>query len=788
VKRVRLSKLRGLCSRARDGLPFENMAVLLRNPGTYRPHLAEAFRRAEIPAYFARGAREPHAAGRALLALLRCKQEGLSAARFSEYLSLDQLPTSDVPQAWKALEGETDRRVLSEDDDVVEAPEPSAPDGQNLRVPRIWESLLVDASVVGGLPRWEERLAVLGGALRTRAGAIEDLAVRAHVETSAARVDALVAFALPLLRMLDALPSEATWGTWTDALCAIAIAALRRPEGVLSVLSELLPLRDVGPIPLHELLMALEPRLQDAPAGARSKAHGSVFIGAIDESLGLAFDTVFLPGLAEKNFPARIFEDPLLPDAMRTKLGLSTTQDQAEAERQYLRTACAAAQRELIALYPRIDLETARPRTPSFYALELVRATEGTLIGFDALSKRARESTHVRLGWPAPSDPLDAIDSCEHDLAVLERVLYAPSADGFARYLLEENAYLGRALRARARRWSLTKWNPADGLVAPGELGKSALLPHQISARSYSATALQNYALCPYRFYLQAILRLAPREEPEAIEELDALSKGSMTHEILYRLLLQLREGNMLPLLPAKLERAFNLLERVAPEVEAEYHARLAPAIERIWTDAMAAIRADVREWLRRQSLDAEFTPAYFELAFGLTENADGRDPLSRDEPVLLETGLRLRGSIDMVEVRRDGSLRATDHKTGRVRASEDNIIKGGEALQPVLYALALERLLPGKPVLGGRLAYCTHQGGFTDVDFPLDGLARDAAALVTRAVDEALSQGMFPAAPAPDACRYCDYKAVCGPYEELRAKKKAKGPLKTLLTLRAHK
>lgn len=773
-------------TRASEGKPFEQMAVLLRNPQTYRPHLAEAFRRAEVPAYFSRGAREPNAAGRALLALLRCAQDGLSAARFSEYLSLDQLPESEAipPETWLVPEGETDREVPELE--VAESPDRS----KSLRVPRLWEALLVEASVVGGIERWERRLGGLATSLRTRAAGAEDEAVRSAIETSAERVAELTAFALPLLRLLDGLPKEATWGEWTSLLRDIALRGLRRPERVLLVLAELLPLRDVGPVTLQEVLWALEPRLQDMPERARREPHGSVFVGSMDDARGMAFDVVLLPGLAEKSFPAKIFEDPLLPDVLRASLSerLETTADKAQGERERLVSACACAQQELIALYPRIDLETARPRTPSFYALELIRATEGTLIGFDELSRRARETTHVRLGWPAPQDALLAIDACEHDLSVLEKVLYAEKADGLARYLLDENPYLGRALRARARRWSIPKWTSADGLIAPSDLGKEALALHQLRARSFSATALQNYALCPYRFYLQAILRLSPREEPEPIEELDALSKGSMTHEILYRVLIQLRAQNLLPIKPSKLEVAFEVLDQVAPEVEREYHDRLAPAIERIWTDAMAAIRADVREWLRRQTLETTFVPTYFELAFGLTENVDGRDPHSLNDAVLLETGLKLRGSIDLVERATDGSLRATDHKTGRVRVADDNVIKGGEALQPVLYALALERIFPGARVQGGRLAYCTHQGAFTDVDFPLDGIARDAAALVTRAVDEALTQSMFPAAPAPDACRYCDYKAVCGPYEEIRAKKKAKGPLKTLLTLRAHK
>ena len=112
---------------------------------------------------------------------------------------------------------------------------------------------------------------------------------------------------------------------------------------------------------------------------------------------------------------------------------------------------------------------------------------------------------------------------------------------GAAHYLLNTNRHLARALRARGRRW-LRRWTPADGLVDPDPAARAALARHQLAARSYSATALQNYAACPYRFFLQAIHRLEPREEPEAIELIDPLTRGALFHEVQFDLLSALRE------------------------------------------------------------------------------------------------------------------------------------------------------------------------------------------------------------------------------------------------------
>jgi CRISPR/Cas system-associated exonuclease Cas4 (RecB family) len=202
--------------------------------------------------------------------------------------------------------------------------------------------------------------------------------------------------------------------------------------------------------------------------------------------------------------------------------------------------------------------------------------------------------------------------------------------------------------------------------------------------------------------------------------------------------------------------------------VAARYHDELAPAIERVWHDGIDSIRADLREWLRRTAMDsARWRPDRFELGFGLTDRSHA-DPASVAEPIELEIGLKLRGSIDLVERGADQSLRVTDHKTGRVRASRDVCIGGGKTLQPVLYALAAERIL-SEPIEAGRLYYCTATGGYEERVVTIDGAARAAAADFTAIIGQALADGFLPAAPGARECDYCDYRRICGPYEQTR-------------------
>ena len=79
-------------------MPFDEMAVFVRSPQRYVGLLEHAFTRAGVPAWFDRGTRRPHPAGRAFLAILACACEKLSARRFAEYLSLAQVPQLDETQ------------------------------------------------------------------------------------------------------------------------------------------------------------------------------------------------------------------------------------------------------------------------------------------------------------------------------------------------------------------------------------------------------------------------------------------------------------------------------------------------------------------------------------------------------------------------------------------------------------------------------------------------------------------------------------------------------------------
>jgi len=795
---------RRILKSAANGVAFDRMAILLRSPERYQPLIEEALRRAGIPSYFSRGVARPDPAGRAFLALLACAGEGCSATRFAEYLSLGQAPPLDRPPA------SADTAPLPPDDELLArfyerneaaAPEPE-PDpepaenedaaviGGTLQSPAAWEKLLVDAAVIGGRERWARRLRGLEAEFGIRLADLgqKEEGRRQHLLREIARLKNLERFALPLIDRLAALPRHGNWGDWIEHLGALAAAALRRPESVLSVLGELQAMAEVGPVGLDEVSGVLGDRLRFLRREPPLRRYGRVFVSGVDEARGRVFDIVFLPGLCERLFPSRAHEDPILLDDYRRKLnaGLRVQDNRVADERRRLHIACAAARTRLVFSYPRMDAVESRPRVPSFYALEIVRAAHGRLPELRTFEEHARQGAPSRLDWPAPSEPLEAIDDAEFDLAALGRSFMqdAPDARGAGRYLIEANAYLADSLRRYGRR-NRTAWFPADGIVEPDAATRAVLATQRLAARSYSPSALQHYAACPYRFLLHAIHKLRPREEKVALEQMDPLTRGALFHQAQFRLFGELQSTQLLPMRPQNAARILDIADRVLDRVAAENEEKLAPAIPRVWRSEIEDLRIDLRGWIQQvAALDDGWMPAHFEFSFGIQAD-ELRDPHSTNAEAVLDSGVRLRGAIDLIEkhpVR--GTLRITDHKTGKPPQELPKYVGGGALLQPLAYAMAAETLL-GASAEVSRLSYCTERGGYQEIRFDITPRHRAFFAHAMSLIDGEIDRGFLPAAPQSGACGMCDYLPVCGPNEERRTARKQREPLEALQDLR---
>jgi CRISPR/Cas system-associated exonuclease Cas4 (RecB family) len=804
---------RRILKEADRGIRFDEMAIVIRSTQQYVGVLEHALARAGVPAYFDRGTRRPDPAGRAFLAILSCATDNFSAKRFAEYLSLAQVPS--LGDSGKAPAGSGNSMWVASRDDVFgvlserapDDPDDSDSDGDDdprsasningdhavvagtLRAPWKWESLLVESAVIGGSDRWARRLNGLEAEyelkIRELTSEQPDSPRIARLKRERQNLAQLRGFALPVIEEMSAWPQQTTWGVWIQRLEKFAPRVLRRPEFVLRVLADLRPMAAVGPVTLAEVRDVLADRLAALEVEPPAHRYGRVFVCSPDQVRGRVFRVAFAPGLAERLFPQKVREDPLMLDDLRREIGgeLTLQEDRAEHERLLLRLAVGVATERLYASFPRIETAEARARVPSFYALEVMRAVTGRIPDHQKLELEASEEANASLAWPAPARPEDAIDDFEHDLSVL-RILMRSEEDakGHAHYMLVLN---DSVRRSASERWARARkpWSPYDGLVRVTESTRPFLHSQRLGARPYSVSALQNYAYCPYRFLLSAMYHLEALEEPEPLQRMDPLTKGSLFHEVVSEFFRALEQRKM-PIATTPIDAVIEVLDATLTRIAANYAELLAPAVDRVWQDEIASIRTDLHIWARELAASTGWEPWLFEFGFGLPD-APGRDPNSRREPVTIDGRFILRGAIDLVE-RKPGTkiLRVTDHKTSKNRSERGSIIGHGQQLQPVIYSLAVEAAT-GCIVETARFSYCTTSGGFTEHSVSINDATRRMGIEALEIIDRAVELGMLPPAPTEKACGICDFLAVCGPNQERRARRKSHEQIADLMELR---
>jgi RecB family exonuclease len=750
------------------GRPFDRIAIALRHPDRQQGALHAALDRAGVPVFFARGTRRPHPAGRALLALMRFAEEDLSATRFAEYLSFGQVP----PLAWS---GDPEPREIPwcppQDDGQLSfssrpPPPPPATEGAapfgSLEGLQKWERWLVDAAVVGGSERWGRRLAGLEREFRFQAER-EDPASAERGAADAASVARLRRFALPLIQRLEAWRTPTRWSGWLERLRGVAADALVDPAPVLAVLAELEPMAEVGPVDQTEVRLSLMDALGELREEPGSDPYGAVFVGTPTDLVGRRFDAVAVPGVVEGSFPPPLPQDPLLPELVRTSIdaGFGLRSRTRREERRAFAACTAAAADELWLSFPRISQLENGSQVPSQFALEAWAAVHGTTPTIAELQQAGEPRRCFGAAWWVVPEPGRAVDPSEYDLAVAA----APPVRGSARYLVAEETGAARALRARFLRWR-SRPSQHDGLMKPGASVLDRLRAEAPSTRPHSATGLQTFADCPYKFWLSAILRFRPRPPPLRPELLDPLTRGSIQHELHFRLHQHLsRTGQWDP------AAAIEAVDALGDAVGRAYEDDLCPAIPAVFWRSIASIKRDVRLWVRRRTEGgAGIRALHAELSFGLPLD-DGHAPESRAEPVCLFERYWVRGSIDRVESGLHG-LRIVDLKTGRDHGSFD-AVGGGRTLQPMLYGLAAEQLLD-QPVARGALEYATLRADYLVREIPVDEpSSRDRLRAVLEAIDAATRRGWLPALPQSGACRSCDFRSLCGEREERRARGK---------------
>lgn len=667
--------------------------------------------------------------------------------------------------------------------------------------PATWENLSRAAGVVADLHDWKLKLdahrRVLTRRRRTLDGEEQSGRIVDHRRESLDRdlddVDHLDTFVSGLAAEVTAVDKAVGWAAKADAASALLRSLLGDgsrhtgwPEGeqdaferVEAALVRLAALEALEPTPTHDVfLRALESEL-DAPRGRVGRYGVGVYRGPLASAVGQDFDAVFIVGCAEGLLPVGRRDDTMIPDATRelTDGQLDLRRNRLHQQhRAYLAALACAPEGRRTLTFPRGDLRANRETLPSRWLLDSAGALNGAPVyatDFDALS--ADVVTEVAsFASGLRTTPVFA-SVAERDLAALAAHPALPTeAHELADHpIAAPIAQSIRALQAR-RSDQFTEW---DGNLEGQPIASTA-------DRPLSATRLESWASCGYRYFLAHVLELADRDDPERVTTINPLDKGSAVHQVLEEFFAEvIALGPPAPETPWSPEQRARLRE-IANRVFDDFESRGRTGRTVLWDLTRSELLAGLQVFLDR---DDEFraandaTPESVELPFGLEDAPPVRLTLADGRT------LAFRGLADRVDRTSTGTHIVSDYKTGKgdkYSHLEDDPLAAGTTLQLGLYSEAAVQLLgAGKT----QAAYwmVEAKGGFMRYGYPWTDDVRTRFVEVLTAMADGIEGGVFPSVPGEwdswrstyGNCAYCEFDSVCSSDREEQASAKVAAP-----------
>jgi len=738
-----------------NGYRFDEIGVVARTLEPYQARLQSVFDRHLVP--FTSTAGRPLAREPLVKVLLR----------------LASLPLNDFDRA----------AVL----DVITAPfyrqsQGAEFSGTKFR-PDIWRSLVYTLGITKGEVEWKRlgapaSLSILRDA---EAGSDED-DVTTVGTFEVTQLTYLWEVVSQLIHACRTLPTQGSIGTLTDAFLALVKSHIHMPdlfdgpsaessepttltEVGLLIRSALDRLRELDPLggdlSWEEWVQLFQRVLDETRIPIEEGHHQGVQVLDAMTARGRIFRTLFVLGMNEKVFPRYVREDPFLRDRQRTvlesTLGYKIDEKLAghEEERLLFELLSRSATKRLYLSYQRAD-ETGRVMAPSGFVA--IAMCDPRFVGQPEqsvsrrLTQRISKQPSIQDLLPAEElalgcllqghDVLPVLDTMGRDCALFEQGLVTLET------VEQEFPELG----------------PFDGMIGTQASELPAILD-----RSFSPTALERYATCPFQYFAEKVLRLEPVRRLQQ-DPLPPLTIGTLVHASLrltYERLVSLQwpDSSLTEVgVRSTVQEAVTETFAIHAASQGTGHALLwTLAREQVIELVIAAVSSDHVEYLA-----TGFRPVAFEAS------VRGVIPLESD---LLSGSLKIHGTLDRVDYRADPpALRIVDYKFKQgndISAVDRNLALSavrGMRLQPPLYASMTLPLLPA--VTDVQLLFLAPQW-----KQPVSRSTFDAGLWTSHTGDilrqtlstlvEGIVRGDFFILP-DGYCDYCEFSGACRRHDDM--------------------
>ncbi len=515
--------------------------------------------------------------------------------------------------------------------------------------------------------------------------------------------------------------------------------------------------------------------------------RSGVNILPLSAARGLRFPLVIIPGLDEGRFPAKLRQDPLLLDSERQRLtGLPLKSMRIEEEKLLFDMAARSAEKRLVLLTSRLDESSDRERIPSQFFLSVAAAVRGTVASMRELTQGAVAGFRsVSLDNPAPAEDEGAVDEGEIRLRLVTAKRKSAQSALLALAQLDP-LRINRPLAYDRARWS-KRLTAFDGYIADPGLVRLIARKVGVSAGPVSASRLEEYAKCPYYFFLKRVMGLDAWKEQGHVETMDPLERGFVIHSILESFLKDLCGEAFLNTSDRSLQQSLEL--QAQKKLEGSQPAGIPGLLWEIERDTLLIM---LKNWLvfeKKRALEG-MLPASLERVFGEFTPKE-QFPVFR-----LHAGkytVDFRGRIDRIDLSIDGKrARVIDYKTGTLPESMNRSrrtpLMSGERIQLVVYRGALSVLgeFNNVEIIEGEYLYLQPRDArIAPNSYTNEELEQASKALpgTLEALCNGLESGVFFARTRgmvrPSGhCDFCEYLPICGKDRVQREERKADDPV----------
>ena len=527
----------------------------------------------------------------------------------------------------------------------------------------------------------------------------------------------------------------------------------------LTALDNLTPRRGAVGASAPRFHQAAETAIRQAIVSGGYFQRSGVFVGNVMGARMLRFRRVYVAGCSERTFPPVIRQDPLLLDAERERINLATGPnrylpikgDRLDEERLLFELACQAGTERLTLSYPRRGTGSTTVRLPSSFLLEEVGDLAGGFLSAQALEQEpwdwsVRMPSRIGYHGTAPDAALRALDTSDLRFHVLEHGHGAAMAAVAPLWPNHQRLVDQRTARRERRFGAFDGITPAD-LVST----------HGVLTRDLTPSALADYAVCPYRFFLSRVLGIRARSEPEQTLELAPLQRGNLVHDILDELVQEYLAGEAG--WAAFLSRADEPLRAIMARQFTQLPAGVT-GLPLTWRLIRDQVAAELHAYLDGERDHAAAESGWQPLA---TERTFRGVPIPAGECVLT-----FSGRIDRLDRSATG-LRVVDYKTGAAAREDTAGYRSGRSLQLPIYlhaAAALEETALAH--CHAEFQYVSERAGYQRLGLAGAQLVADGRfSEVLAAMAEGIAAGAFFYRPSPrgsgrENCHLCDYQDVC--------------------------